>query len=144
MKTNTVHNQNAPAVTGPVRTWLRLEALVVLAASVLLYQRFGGTWGLFAALFLAPDLAMLGYLVNARWGAHCYNAAHSYLTPLLLAAAAWLSTGAFPGPLLIWTAHIAFDRALGYGLKYPDAFGATHLGQLGRARAAAMRAAQES
>jgi hypothetical protein len=29
--------------------------------------------------------------------------------------------------VLIWTAHIAMDRALGYGLKYPTAFKSTHL-----------------
>jgi hypothetical protein len=34
-----------------------------------------------------------------------------------------------PAPLLlIWTAHIGFDRALGIGLKYPTGFGDTHLG----------------
>ena len=33
---------------------------------------------------------------------------------------------------LIWTAHIGFDRALGYGLKYPTGFGDTHLGRIGR------------
>jgi hypothetical protein len=29
---------------------------------------------------------------------------------------------------LIWVAHIGFDRALGYGLKYATAFKHTHLG----------------
>lgn len=33
---------------------------------------------------------------------------------------------------LIWSAHIGFDRALGYGLKYASGFGATHLGRIGR------------
>ena len=33
---------------------------------------------------------------------------------------------------LIWAAHIGFDRALGYGLKYPTSFGETHLGRIGR------------
>jgi hypothetical protein len=28
---------------------------------------------------------------------------------------------------LIWTAHIGFDRMLGYGLKYPTRFKDTHL-----------------
>jgi hypothetical protein len=28
---------------------------------------------------------------------------------------------------LIWLAHIGIDRALGYGLRYPDAFRETHL-----------------
>ena len=31
---------------------------------------------------------------------------------------------------LIWAAHIGFDRLLGYGLKYPSAFRATHLGSV--------------
>lgn len=31
---------------------------------------------------------------------------------------------------LIWFAHIGFDRALGYGLKYPLGFRVTHLGVL--------------
>jgi hypothetical protein len=33
---------------------------------------------------------------------------------------------------LVWIAHIGFDRALAYGLKYPSAFGETHLGQIGK------------
>ena len=42
-----------------------------------------------------------------------------------------------PAPLavaaaLILAGHIGFDRMLGYGLKYPDAFGHTHLGKLGK------------
>ena len=31
---------------------------------------------------------------------------------------------------LIWLAHIFLDRALGYGLKYDDAFKKTHLQQI--------------
>jgi hypothetical protein len=50
--------------------------------------------------------------------------------------------GYFVGPpilvtvALIWATHVGIDRALGYGLKYPSAFGDTHLGRIGRARAA--------
>jgi len=33
---------------------------------------------------------------------------------------------------MIWLAHIGFDRALGYGLKYNAGFGFTHLGRIGR------------
>jgi hypothetical protein len=32
---------------------------------------------------------------------------------------------------MIWLAHVGIDRALGYGLKYGDAFNATHLGRIG-------------
>jgi hypothetical protein len=33
---------------------------------------------------------------------------------------------------LIGLAHVGFDRALGYGLKYATGFGDTHLGRKGR------------
>ena len=33
---------------------------------------------------------------------------------------------------LIWSAHIGFDRALGYGLKYDTGFSFTHLGRIGK------------
>jgi hypothetical protein len=33
---------------------------------------------------------------------------------------------------IVWAAHIAMDRAFGYGFKYPDAFGHTHLGIVGK------------
>jgi hypothetical protein len=49
--------------------------------------------------------------------------------PLVLALAGWAL--GLPGAVLvalIWGAHIGCDRALGYGLKYPVAFKATHLG----------------
>jgi len=32
------------------------------------------------------------------------------------------------------SAHIGFDRALGYGLKYSKGFGYTHLGRIGNAK----------
>jgi hypothetical protein len=31
---------------------------------------------------------------------------------------------------LIWGAHIGMDRAVGYGLKYADAFKHTHLSEV--------------
>jgi Domain of unknown function (DUF4260) len=34
----------------------------------------------------------------------------------------------------IWIAHIAFDRLLGFGLKYPEAFKPTHLQTVERLR----------
>jgi hypothetical protein len=35
-------------------------------------------------------------------------------------------------------AHVGMDRAVGYGLKYPTAFGRTHLGVVGRKPGPAM------
>ena len=123
----------AGAATGGVRTLLRLEGLALFAGMTLLYAAWGGSWWLYAILFLAPDLSFLGYLAGPRAGAIVYNAAHSYLAPVAL-----MTTGfALSSPLMlsiatIWLAHIGIDRALGYGLKYPAGFGFTHLGRIGR------------
>jgi hypothetical protein len=119
-------------VTGNVRLLLRLEG-AAFAAAVAFYAQAGFSWPAFALFFLAPDLAMLAYLAGPRAGAIAYNLAHTYV----LAAALTLA-GFFAGaPIaaaggLIWIAHIGFDRALGYGLKYSSAFGDTHLGRIGR------------
>jgi hypothetical protein len=120
----------AGAVAGLPRLLLRAEGAAALAAGVYAYAQLGAGWGMFAALFLVPDLSMLGYLAGARIGAHSYNVAHSYLTPAVLAIAGLVSPALLPWAAL-WLAHIGFDRALGYGLKYTTAFGDTHLGRVG-------------
>jgi len=56
------------SVNGAVGGILRGEGAAALLASVLAYHALGGGWLLFAVLFLAPDLSMLGYLVNPRLG----------------------------------------------------------------------------
>jgi Domain of unknown function (DUF4260) len=117
-----------------VRTLLRLEGLAVLIAALLAYAQLGAGWGAFALLFLLPDLSLLGFLAGPRVGAAAYNAAHSYLGPVALLAAAAL--GEWPVALaagLIWCAHIGLDRLLGFGLHAASGFGATHLGRIGRA-----------
>ena len=121
------------AVSGAVRATIQIEGLAVCAAAVLVYFRAECSWREFAVLFLVPDLSMLGYLAGPRIGAITYNAAHSYIGPALLAAAG-LGTGnpmTFP-IVLIWVAHIGFDRMLGFGLKYSTGFGHTHLGRIGK------------
>ncbi len=127
------HHSGYPgAVRGSVALTLRLEGAVPLTLAVLAYRATGASWLLFAVLFLTPDLCMLGYLIDRRVGAWVYNFGHSYLTP---AAVALLGCGlgiSLLGPIaLIWAAHIGFDRLVGYGLKYAEAFGATHLGWKG-------------
>ncbi|MBW8734606.1 MAG: DUF4260 domain-containing protein [Asticcacaulis sp.] len=125
-------------VTGAPQTLLRLEGLFVLIAACAVYAKMGGNWWLFAALFLVPDLFMLGYLAGRKAGAALYNLGHWYALPL--GAIAWGVWGNNPLALdigLIWGAHIGFDRALGYGLKYADGFGSSHLGMKGKAAKAA-------
>ncbi len=121
------------AATGGVRTLLRLEGLALFIGMTVVYAIWGGSWWTYAILLLAPDLSFAGYLAGPRIGAIVYNAAHSYLAPTLLAVAA-LGTVS-PRTLsvaLIWFAHIGIDRALGYGLKYSEGFGFTHLGRIGK------------
>jgi len=121
------------ATTGGVRLVLRLEGLCVLVAALVAYSRFGLDWGTFALFFLTPDLSFLGYLGGPKIGAVSYNLAHSYIG----AVACFIASLVLPAPTLlaagiIWFAHIGFDRALGYGLKYSEGFGFTHLGRIGR------------
>lgn len=121
------------AATGAVAIALRLEGALEFALALLAYRSLGGSWWMFAALFLVPDLSMIGYLANRTLGAVLYNIGHSYLSPAALAVAGYgLNAPWLHGPALIWAAHIGFDRMLGYGLKYRAAFGATHLGSRGR------------
>ena len=118
------------AVNGAVRVWLRLEGFAFLVFAVYLYSSGGHSWLLFAALFLVPDISLAGYMAGPRVGAAVYNVAHSYAGPLVLTIAL-LASGMTLIAALIWGAHVGFDRALGYGLKYPTAFGDTHLGRIG-------------
>ena len=68
------------------------------------------------------------WAIWARKGAIFYNLAHTYTVPAALAAAQLLNSRDAPSVLwLIWMAHIAFDRMIGYGLKLPSGFKQTHL-----------------
>jgi hypothetical protein len=132
--TDTANTETTSAVTGGLRTLLRLEGLALFVGMTLLYVVWDGSWWVYAVLFLAPDLSFAAYLAGPRAGAIVYNAAHSYLAPMAL-----ITTGFAVGqPLvlsiaMIWLAHIGVDRALGYGLKYVAGFGFTHLGRVGKA-----------
>jgi hypothetical protein len=109
-------------------TLLRIEESALLLATLFVYQHLHASWLLFAILFFTPDLFMLGYLLNTRAGAATYNLAHTLTLPLTLVLESYVQHWRLALELaLIWTAHIAFDRLLGYGLKYPTFFKDTHL-----------------
>jgi hypothetical protein len=46
------------AVTGGLRTLLRLEGLTLFVGMTLLYAVWGGAWWVYLILFLVPDLSM--------------------------------------------------------------------------------------
>lgn len=125
------------AVTGGVRGLLRAEGLAALTLATALYAGTGSGWGLFALLFLAPDLSFVAFLAGPRVGAAAYNALHTYVGPLALVLFARATAHPALLPLgYIWAAHIGFDRLVGYGLKYASGFGDTHLGHKGPTRRA--------
>lgn len=116
----------------PGRQILRAEGLVCLLLACALYQMQGFSWLTFGLWFFLPDVAILVYaFVNERVGMRAYNLTHSTAGAGLLAVLGLVSnTPMFFQAALIWFAHIGFDRALGYGLKFPMGFRVTHPGVL--------------
>lgn len=124
-----------------VATVQRIEnaaiALFTVVAAIVAYP---GWWWILLAAFLAFDLSALGYLRSPRVGAVLYNVVHNYTGAALVGVAAILAWSGGPDAprwlgllALSWAFHVGVDRALGYGLKLPDAFQHTHLGTIGRA-----------
>jgi len=121
-------------IPGGVTLLLRIEGAAAFAGALALYAYAGFSWPIFALCFLAPDLAMLAYLAGPRIGAAGYNLVHTYTLAVALTLAGFF--GGLPAATaggLILIAHIGFDRALGFGLKYASGFGDTHLRRAGRA-----------
>ena len=117
-----------------MKNMLKLEEFFLFGLALFLFSKLGFyTWGWYALLFFVPDLSMIGYVMNPRVGSWTYNLIHHkgvavalYVLGSLLSVP-WLM---FAGTILL--GHSSFDRVLGYGLKYPDAFQNTHLGRIGR------------
>jgi hypothetical protein len=144
----------APDTTAPARgggprpvTIQRLEggavAALAMAATIVISP---GMWWFPLALFLAFDLSMVGYARSTALGAALYNVVHTYVWPAVLGGLALLVNPSVPAATrwlalvaLAWAFHVGVDRALGYGLKLPDAFTHTHLGRIGRPDAAPRR-----
>lgn len=110
---------------------LKLEYIALLIFSIVLFATLDYPWWLYLILFLAPDVGMMGYLVNPKIGAITYN-----LTHVLFVGIGVYGIGIFlnlPVAQLIGViivGHSSFDRILGFGLKYSDSFKHTHLGNL--------------
>jgi len=120
------------AVSGGPRRWLRLEAAVLLVGALISYATTKQHWWLVPVVLLLPDVAMLGYVRDTRIGAIVYNVAHTTPVPALIIGLGWWQHRPLVlGLGLVWLAHLALDRLMGYGLKYDDHFQHTHLGVLG-------------
>jgi hypothetical protein len=111
---------------------LRLEGLVLFAASLAAFLYLKQSIWIFAGLFLVLDLSMIAYFADPKLEAIIYNIFHATIAPLLLAIYGVLYSELFAQLLAsIWLAHIGLDRAIGYGLKYATDFQSTHLGRIG-------------
>jgi hypothetical protein len=110
----------AYAGLGFIATGLAIAAVVTQHAS----------WWPLVVFAIAPDLALLAGMsrglargqLNPR-AVPIYNAVHRYWAPVVLVVVTlflhspeWLAAG------LAWTAHISFDRSLGFGLRTPEGF----------------------
>jgi hypothetical protein len=99
-----------------------------LAVGVVVTQH--AAWWPLVVLAIAPDVSLLLGMSSGleRGQLHpravaIYNAVHRYWAPAVLVvitflvhAPEWLAAG------LAWTAHISFDRSLGFGLRTREGF----------------------
>ena len=111
----------------PAYAGLGFVATGVAIAVVITQQT---TWWQLVVFAMAPDLALMAGMSSrlTRGQLHpravpIYNAVHRYWAPgalvvitYVLHAPEWLAAG------LAWTAHISFDRSLGFGLRNPEGF----------------------
>lgn len=112
---------------------LQLEEVAKWAASYYLTLEIGFPWWSFWVWMLAPDLSILAYAVNPRVGAQVYNLFHHQGLAVAIAVAGLIvQQPALQFAGLVLFGHSAFDRILGYGLKYNDNFRNTHLGWIGK------------
>jgi hypothetical protein len=125
--------EKVPLKLSSMKTLVKIEEAAMLVLAVYLSTDLHYPSWLYWALFLAPDIGMIGYAVNPTAGAASYNLLHHkgiavafYIIGLALPSEPMQLTG------LLLFGHSSFDRMLGYGLKYVDNFKHTHLGWLGK------------
>lgn len=91
------------------------------------------SWWWFIGLFFAPDTGAIGYVFNVKIGSFLYNLCHHQgLTILFWGIGFYLHLQVLQLIGVILFSHSAFDRILGYGLKYEKGFKFTHLGEIGK------------
>lgn len=116
-----------------MKTTLKLEELGQFLFGAFLFSQLDFAWWWFFVLILAPDIGMIGYLVNTKVGAAMYNLFHHKGIALAILAIGMYREMPYlelSGAILF--AHAAMDRMFGYGLKYSDSFQNTHLGKVGK------------
>lgn len=116
-----------------MKTSLKLEELAMLLLGIFLFSQLNFSWWWFIGLFLAPDLGMLGYLINTKVGAFTYNLFHHKFVAIGIYFFGIFITSEIVQMIgILLFSHASFDRIFGYGLKYEKGFKFTHLGEIGK------------
>ncbi len=112
---------------------LKLEEVAMLGLSIYLFSQLDFAWWVYLALFLAPDIGMVGYAISNKTGAFLYNLVHHKAIAIIIyLMGAYLQNEILMLAGTILFGHSSFDRALGYGLKLETGFKNTHLGTIGK------------
>lgn len=116
-----------------MKTILKLEELAQFGLGIFLFSLLDYSWWWFPALLLTPDIGMLGYLINPKIGAISYNIFHHKAIAVAIGLIGFYCNNSLLILIgVILFSHASFDRIFGYGLKYPDSFKNTHLGEIGK------------
>lgn len=114
-----------------MKNLIKFEEFAQFIFGIYLFSFLNMEWWWFFLLILTPDLGMLGYVFSNRVGAWSYNFFHHKgIAILIYLAGVFLEVELLELAGVILFAHSAFDRMLGYGLKYEKGFKFTHLGNL--------------
>ncbi len=112
---------------------LKFEELAMFFLGIFGFYYLDFVWWWFLILFMTPDLGMIGYVFGNKTGAIVYNLFHHKGIAIII----WFIGLSLQNEVLqligvILFSHSAFDRILGYGLKYERGFKFTHLGEIGK------------
>lgn len=109
---------------------LQAEAIVPFLLSVFLLNMLPlhFAWWAWILLFLAPDISMIGYIVNNKVGAFIYNLFHHQLIAISIWGIGLLLQQPYVELAgLVLLGHSSLDRFMGFGLKTVEGFKHTHL-----------------
>ena len=116
-----------------MKTIIMFEEIAMFGLALVAFALTDFPVWVFPALLLIPDISLVGYTVNNRFGKILFNIFHHKALAICIFIIGFylkidwiLLTG------IILFAHSSMDRAFGYGLKYSDGFSHTHLGLIGK------------
>lgn len=116
-----------------MKNTIKIEELMMFIVSIVFFNELSFSWWWYLVLFLLPDISFIGYAVSTKFGAYCYNFAHHKGIAIALCLfGIYLKNEQLQLAGIILFGHSSFDRVFGYGLKYSDSFGNTHLGKIGK------------